>query len=164
MTLFCRKLVWQLFLGGSGVGMKEISVTYLFYFHFCFYCLMSVGCWCRAWFSCSWRAVGCSVPPLAEAVKWAAPFLLRGARAAQRALVLPFISVGTKWSSRRDDVIGIAAAGCEGPASHVDHPRITVKVPGSQLHLDLKSFTGEVLQLGRVFGVSLSGSWNDEWL
>lgn len=36
------------------------------------------------------------------------------------------------------------------------------KVPESQAHLDLKSFTVEVLQLGRVFGVSLSGSWDEE--
>lgn len=41
-------------------------------------------------------------------------------------------------------------------------PNITVQVPDSQVHFDLKSFIVEVLQLGRVFGVSLSGSWNDE--
>lgn len=53
------------------------------------------------------KSCGCSVPQLAEAVKSAAPFLLWAVKAAQKALVLPFI---TKWSSHRDDVIGIAAA------------------------------------------------------
>lgn len=40
----------------------------------------------------------------------------------------------------------------------MDQPNNAVKVPGSQVHLDLKSFTGEVLQLGRVFVRVLEGS------
>lgn len=76
--------------------MKETLITCLLYFHFCFCCLVSVGCSCCVWVSCSSGGVGCSVPQLAEAVKSADPFLLWGVKAAQKALLLPFISIGTK--------------------------------------------------------------------
>lgn len=82
---------WREWCGNEG-DADNLPITFSLLFLLPNICGLFVSCVGSVQF----RSRGMLCPQLAEAVKSAVPFLLWGVKAAQKALLLPFIWVGTK--------------------------------------------------------------------